>query len=99
VTTVLRCGGIQEGPRVFGTWSHGDVPDVSADSAPLEAILFLEKSRENRLVPLESKREIVGRLLGCLVKPLVTADWWEKELALAEYLSSEVPCYVLRFDK
>ena len=88
-----------EGPRIFGTWSHGDVPDVSPDSAPLQAILFLEKSGENRLIPVEDKKEIVGRLLACLVKPFVTADWWEKELTLAEQLSCEAPCYVLRFDK
>ncbi|MFQ5616637.1 MAG: hypothetical protein ACE5GO_09305, partial [Anaerolineales bacterium] len=31
------------GWRVHGTWSHGDIPDVSPASAPLRAALFLEQ--------------------------------------------------------
>ena len=37
-----------DGFRVHGTWSHGDVPDVSSASAPLRAILFLEQSARQR---------------------------------------------------
>jgi MoaA/NifB/PqqE/SkfB family radical SAM enzyme len=88
-----------EGFRIHGTWSHGEVPTVSANSAPLRAILFLEKAPENRLVPLESKREILPRLLACLIKPHVTTEWWDKMLPLMERLADEVPCYDLRFDK
>ncbi|MDD5174499.1 MAG: radical SAM protein [Candidatus Omnitrophica bacterium] len=87
------------GFKIYGTWSHGDVPDVSADSAPLNAIFFLEKSKENRIIPVENKKEITKRLLACLIKPFVTVDWWEKSLGLLERIAGEVPCYVLRFDK
>lgn len=93
---VVRKGG--DGFDIHGTWSHGDVPDVSAASAPLRAILFLEQAPENRLIPLDDGREVVRRLLACLIRPLVTADWWEKTLTLVGELA-HVPCYVQRFDR
>ncbi|MCL4501913.1 MAG: radical SAM protein [Deltaproteobacteria bacterium] len=88
-----------EGFRVHGTWSHGEVPLVSEAAAPLRAILFLRKSSQNRLVRLENRREILGRLLGCLIKPLVTADWWDKTLELMASMVREVPCYKMEFDQ
>jgi len=87
------------GFKIYGTWSHGDVPDVSANSAPLRAIMFLEKADEDRIIPLEDKKEITKRLLSCLIKPFVTADWWDKTLVLIDKMAERVPCYVLRFDK
>jgi hypothetical protein len=87
-----------DGFHIHGTWSHGDVPNVSAASAPLRAVLFLEQAAENRLIPVTEKREISKMLLGCLIKPLLTADWWEKTLTLLEQLI-QVPCYVQRFDR
>ncbi len=87
-----------EGFRVHGTWSHGEVPLVSAASAPLAAICFLQKSRQNRLIPLKSGKEAMGRLLSCLIKPVVTAAWWQKTLALVEAIIREVPCYVMESD-
>lgn len=89
----------EDGFRIHGTWSHGDVPEISANSAPLKAILFLEHAGENRLISLRNKREVVGKLLACLIKPLVTADWWNNMLTLVEKIAREVPCYVLKFDK
>jgi MoaA/NifB/PqqE/SkfB family radical SAM enzyme len=88
-----------EGFRIYGTWSHGDVPDVSNSCAPLKAILFLEKAKENKLIELNHKREITKRILSCLIKPFVTRDWWEKTLLLTDKLAENVPCYVLRFNK
>ena len=90
---------LPEGFKIYGTWSHGDVPDISANSAPLKAILFLEKAQENRIIPIIDKKEIIKRLLSCLIKPFVTADWWEKTLVLIEKAAEQVPCYVLEFDK
>jgi len=87
------------GFKIHGTWSHGDVPDVSADYAPLKAILFLKQDRVNRLIPIDRKQEISRRLLACLIKPLGTADWWEKMLDLVDQMAREVPCYSLRFTK
>ena len=83
----------------YGTWSHGDVPEVSANSAPLRAILFLEKAKGNRLIPLTEKKDVTKRTLSCLIRPFVTPDWWDKTLVLVENIVSRVPCYLLEFDK
>lgn len=88
-----------DGFRVHGTWSHGDIPDVSSASAPLRAILFLEQSRQNEIVHLVDKKETWQRLLATLIKPLVTAEWWKKEMDVLERIVAEVPCYAMRFDR
>ena len=85
--------------RIYGTWSHGEVSEVSANSAPLRAIMFLEKADENRIIPLGDKKEITKRLLSCLIRSLVTTDWWEKTLVLIEKMVEQAPCYILKFDK
>ena len=87
------------GWRVHGTWSHGDVADVSPASAPLRAILFLEQSPHNQLVPLTDRKEIWKRLLATLIRALVTAEWWHKQLDVLEGIVDEVPCYLMQFDK
>lgn len=85
--------------RIYGTWSHGDIPDVSNSEAPMKALIFLEKSNENRLVKLSGTKDIISRLLPRLMQPLVTTDWWEKTLATIDELIREVPVYVLKFDR
>ena len=88
-----------DGFKIYGTWSHGDVPDISANSAPLKAILFLNKSDRNYLKLLKDKKIITRKLLAHLVRPFVTVDWWEKSLTLLESLSNAIVCYELYFDK
>lgn len=88
-----------EGYRIHGTWSHGDVSDVSAGSAPLRAAFFLEKGTGNETIPMTDRRAVLPLLLGCLVKPFVTGDWWAKSLEILEGLVAAVPFYTLRFDK
>ena len=88
-----------DGFKAHGSWSYGQVPIVSASSVPLQAILFLEQARENRLVPIDERMDAIKRLLSCLIRPLVTADWWDKELSLVHSIACAVPCYVLRFDR
>jgi hypothetical protein len=85
--------------RVYGSWSHGEVPLVSAGSAPLRAILFIKQSPDNRLVPVTDCSEALKRLVACVVRPLETAAWWQKTLSVVEALAREVPCYVMEFDK
>ena len=90
----------QDGEHIlYGTWSHGDVPDVSADSAPLAAIYFLNQARENRIALTEPKSQVVANLLACLIKPLETAHWWERMLNQIHALVRQVPCYNLYFNK
>ncbi len=88
-----------EGFRIHGTWGHGEVPDVSPDSAPLNAIFFLEKSEKNEIVRIESRQEALTRIWACLIKGFMADGWWEKILSLIEQVIREVPCYALRFDK
>jgi hypothetical protein len=85
--------------RVHGTWSHGTVSDVSPASAPLHAILFIKQSRRNTLIPLTDRREIWKHLLATLIRPLGTLDWWQKQLDTLEQLITEVPCFIMNFDK
>ena len=95
-------GGYAGGPPGFyvhGTWSHGDVPECSSLGVPLRAVLFLEQSGENEIVPLTDRRLVWRRLLATLIKPVVTADWYEKELDVLERLVAGVPCFTMRFDK
>lgn len=87
------------GWRAHGTWSHGDVADVSAASAPLRAILFLKQDRHNELVPLDDRKRVWKELLATLVKPLATAAWWRKEIDVLERLIGDVPCFVMHFDR
>ena len=85
--------------RVHGTWSHGDVADVSSASAPLRAILFLQQDTRNEITPLADRKERWNRLLATLIKPMVTADWWQKEIDVLAQIVNEVPCYIMHFDK
>ncbi len=87
-----------EGYKIHGNWSHGTVPEVSPNSAPLTAIIFLEKAQGNHLIFLDDKKEVVRRILSCMIKPLATADWWDKTLSLVEKIAREVPCYSAQFD-
>lgn len=87
------------GYRIHGNWSHGDVPDVSAADAPLDAVFFLEKGAENRAVPLAGRKAVYPALLGCLVKPFAAGDWWAKSLDIVNDLAGAVPFYTLKFDK
>lgn len=88
-----------EGFKIHGTWSHGDVAEVSPASAPLAYIFFLEKAPGNLLLPMEDKKAVVRKLLAFLIRPLVTADWWEQTLSLVERMVYEVPYFRLRFNK
>jgi len=89
----------EDGFRIHGTWSHGDIPEVSAASAPLRGIFFLNKSLDNRINPIDERGTIVRKLLSCMIRPMVCADWWEKTLSLVEKITCSVPCYDLYFDK
>ena len=84
---------------VHGTWSHGTTADVSPSSAPLCAILFLKRDRKNIIEPLTDRKKIWHSLLATLIHPMVTAEWWQKELDILERIVQEIPCYTMHFDK
>jgi len=85
--------------KVYGTWSHGDVEEVSSAGVPLKGIFFLEQAVENTALPLNDKKAIVTKLLAFMVRPLVTTAWWNQMFDLVEDVASAVPCYTLKFDK
>ncbi|WP_424358772.1 radical SAM protein [Methanocella sp. MCL-LM] len=87
-----------DGFRIYGTWSHGTVPIISPDSAPLRAILLIEQSAENRLVPV-GRGEIVRALPKFVVKTVGTESWWDHAFSMIGQLAREVPVYRLRLDK
>ncbi|MBM4329141.1 MAG: radical SAM protein [Deltaproteobacteria bacterium] len=88
-----------DGFKIHGTWSHGEVQEVSPGSAPLRGIVFLNKSADNRIEPMHDRHLITQRLLACLIKPLCTREWWEQSLGLVERIVQNVPCYDMRFDR
>ena len=93
---------VREGPdgfRIHGTWNHGEVPRVSPASAPLRAVFFLRQADENRAKKIEDPQAVLRDLLPRLVRPLVTADWWEGALEVAGKVTREVPFYDLYFDR
>ncbi len=89
----------EDGWRIHGTWSHGTVSDVSNGAAPLCAILFIEQSPCNEILPIVDRKEIWKRLLATLIRPMATPEWWQKELDILQKVVDEVPCYLMRFDK
>jgi len=88
-----------DGWRVYGSWSHGELSMVSPASAPLRAIFFLEKSQDNCILPITEQMERRNRMLGCLIRPVVTPDWWERTLPLINDAAGSIPCYTMQFDK
>jgi hypothetical protein len=87
-----------EGFRIHGTWSHGELADVSPSSAPLDAVFFLERGERSQIEPLREARKAAAAFLSCLMKPLMTRDWWARVLPLVDAAVREVPRYTLRFD-
>jgi MoaA/NifB/PqqE/SkfB family radical SAM enzyme len=87
------------GFRVHGTWNHGEIGRVSPGSAPLRAVFFLRQAATNRLDRVDGPKAVLADFLPRLVRPLVSADWWERALALAEDIVREVPFYNLSFDR
>ena len=94
---IIRKNG--EGYLLSGTWSHGDVPNVSSEVAPLKAIFFLEQAVDNAIESIADEAEKFQALLACLIRPLETYDWWEKSLDLLAMISGDIPCWQMKFNK
>lgn len=94
---VIRGG--PDGFRVHGTWNHGEIARVSPGSAPLRAVFFLRQAAVNRADRITAPRAILKDFLPRLVRPLLSADWWERALAVAEAIVRDVPFYDLSFDR
>lgn len=88
-----------DGHRVHGTWSHGEVPLVSNRQAPLRAILFIEKARKNKIIPVTDKNYILHQLLNRVVRPFCDQHWWDKTIQILAAILREVPAYRFRFTR
>jgi MoaA/NifB/PqqE/SkfB family radical SAM enzyme len=89
----------QSGFRIYGTWCHGTVPEVSNNSAYLRTVFFIHKAKEDRIEPIKDKKGVAKMFLACLIKPLGTALWWNKVIPLIDNMIATVPCYTLHFRK
>ncbi len=89
------CGSL----RLYGTWSHGEVEEVSPKGVPLKGVFFLGKAKQNCCIRLQDKKRIAFKLSGCLIKPLATSDWWEKVLNLVQKNASQSNFFMLYFNK
>lgn len=89
----------EKGWRVYGTWGHGEEPEVSGFSAPLKGVFILRKSNFNKISLLSSHSEKLNIILQTVFRPLMTETWWNKSLNFVDQLISEIPFYDMYFDK
>jgi hypothetical protein len=84
--------------QLYGTWSHGDVPLVSSKSAPLKAMLIIEKSPFNRLTRLTPSQSV--RILPkFVVRSFRDREWWGRVLALVDKAIENIPVFRLQFNR
>lgn len=88
-----------DGYNLYGTWSHGDIEDISPNSCYLRTIFFLEKSSVNAIEPITDQKILIAKLLAHLIRPITTASWWNKSIDLLTDLSQSVPSYILKFNR
>jgi hypothetical protein len=83
--------------RVHGTPWHGDLAFTNPDSAPLQAVFFLEHAATHQVIPLTAEQA---------QQQLLTSAWlplWDRTGGVAKTMSvcrdlvRAVPCYRLRF--
>jgi len=84
------------GFRVYGSPWPSSGGFVSALSAPLKKIYFIEHGAENAVMPL-STREAVLRLLDVSLVPWMDASFFDPLIRTLETLIEAVPHAVLRF--
>ena len=85
--------------KIYGNWSHGTLPIVSASSTHLKAIFFLNQSEKNLIEPVNKTMDKVKTLISCMVKPLNSDKWWNSSIDLIEDIAIKIPCYNLFFNK
>jgi hypothetical protein len=87
------------GWHVHGTWSHGDVPEVSPRGAPIKAIFFLNQAATNSIQPLSGRREALQLLLATTIRSVSFPETIEKNFELLERILEENFFHTLHFDR
>jgi len=81
---------------MYGTPWHGDARSASPGCAQLKGVYFLEKGRENELIPLKGA-DTVGRLFTCSFPLFYSSEAIEFILNFFGELVNTLPCYELKF--
>jgi len=81
---------------MYGTPWHGEAGLASSARAPLTQIYFLQPSRVNELVQMDTT-EAMARLISCSFLPFYNPEALEFTLGFFEEVTGVVPCYGLKF--
>ena len=81
---------------MFGTPWHGDARASLPEKAPLSAVYFLEKSQENRSIPLNITESAFRLMVRCF-PTYYSRQGMEYALSFITELVQETPCYALQF--
>ena len=46
--------------------------------------MFLEQAKENLIIPLEDRFEMVQKLLPYVIRPVESKEWWSKTLSTVD---------------
>jgi len=84
--------------RLYGTWSHGDLPFVSPEAATLGAIFFLHQSTQNRIAACQAKDACV-RIYARKIFSFIEKQVHEKAFDFCSELAAGVPCFDFYFKK
>ncbi|MBL7069704.1 MAG: hypothetical protein ISS34_07595 [Candidatus Omnitrophica bacterium] len=86
----------KEGYFVYGTPWPGEGRAISCQKAPLRKILFLSKSKENRLIPL-GKRESLFQLITQCFPAIWDREGIDFSLKFCGALVEDIPCFSFGF--
>jgi hypothetical protein len=78
---------------MYGTPWHGEGGMASATRNPLARIYFLQKGRNNELLP---QKEAATHLIACGFPPFYNRDGMDFTLGFIGEVIREIPCYELR---
>lgn len=80
---------------MYGTPWHGEDGMASPGQIPLSAIYFLQKGRNNDLLP-QKTAEAAARLAACSFPPFYSREAMDFTLGFIGTVAGEIPCYELR---
>jgi hypothetical protein len=81
---------------MFGTPWHGDALVSLAQKAPLKAIFFLVKGKENKIIPLSIKDSAFRLTVRC-IPTFYSKQGMEYLLEIITAIAQNIPCYELQF--
>lgn len=82
--------------QMFGTPWHGDAGISLPEKAPLKAVYFLEKSKDNKVVPLNVKDSAFRLTIRCF-PTYYSRQGMENILDIIADIAQNVPCFELHF--